>query len=190
MEVPAGGRVDLVVHVVFGQFVAHVTHGEDVDARGDQRHHHEHHERQAVDVIVERKHEIAELGQRIQAARKAGADFVRGRSVRRGGGRFDLLFVGDVRQRLRGSMRLWFFDVGQRLPFRRIAPYAERGHARAKAQENARDGEIRGGLAAARRPVAGKDFDSEAGQRQQPRKRQQQFERLSGGFVKFGTHVD
>jgi hypothetical protein len=59
-------KVDFVVLVIFGQLVAHVSDGEHVDARGDQRDHAEHDDRQAVGIVVERDDQAAEPAQLVK----------------------------------------------------------------------------------------------------------------------------
>ena len=46
-------RVSVVVDIFVGQLVRHITDSEDVNAGGDKRHHAEHQNRQAVDVVVD-----------------------------------------------------------------------------------------------------------------------------------------
>ena len=70
VQVAAVREVDLVIDVIFGQFVRHVADREDMNARGDQRHHHEHDEREAVDVVIERDGEVFESGECVERARE------------------------------------------------------------------------------------------------------------------------
>ncbi len=56
---------DLVILVVLHQFVVHVAHGVEVDARGDDGHHAEHDHGQSVDVITDGQPQIAKLDQRV-----------------------------------------------------------------------------------------------------------------------------
>ena len=150
VEMSAAGRVDLVVDVVLRQFVAHVAQREDVDARGDQRDHHEHHERQAVDVVVQRDDEVAKRRQGVETAREPGSHFPRRSPVRRRRGGSDVLLVGNLGQRGGRRMRLGLLDVRHGPPTRGAAPHAEGRNARAEAEEDARHGQIRGRLAASR----------------------------------------
>ncbi len=53
MNVTAVRCVSRMVDVFIRQLITHVSNREQVNARGDQRHHREHHQRQAVDVVVE-----------------------------------------------------------------------------------------------------------------------------------------
>ncbi len=77
MQVRSVSQLHLVVDVVFGPLVIHVPDGEDVDAGGDQRDHGEHHQGQAVDVVVDRESQVAETGQFVETA----ADVLGCRSV-------------------------------------------------------------------------------------------------------------
>ncbi len=53
MDMLAVRHVDLMIHVLLSQFFGHVAHCEEMNAGGDEGHHHKHHQRQAVDVIVD-----------------------------------------------------------------------------------------------------------------------------------------
>ena len=54
-EMAAVMQMHFMIFVFFGQFVMHVDDSEDVNAAGDQRHHRKHHERQAVNVPIQRQ---------------------------------------------------------------------------------------------------------------------------------------
>jgi len=68
MEMVAVGERDLVVGDLV-QFVVHVARGVDVDASGDQGHHHEHQHREGVDVPPDRELEPAPFVERVPVAR-------------------------------------------------------------------------------------------------------------------------
>ena len=63
MDVLPVTGVSGMIDVLVGQFVRHVTDGEDVDTRRDQRHHHEHQQREAVDVVINGDFQITERSQ-------------------------------------------------------------------------------------------------------------------------------
>ena len=56
-------QVNFMVFIFFGQFVMHITNGEQMNTGGDKGHHGKHHQRQAVDIPVERHTQPAETGQ-------------------------------------------------------------------------------------------------------------------------------
>ena len=66
MQMRSVGGVHLVVDMIFGPLVIHVPDREDVDAGGDQRDHREHHQRQAVDVVVDGDPQFAEAGEFVE----------------------------------------------------------------------------------------------------------------------------
>src|SRR5436190_177611 len=66
MRKATAGEMDFVVFVVFGQFVAHVAGRKDVNARRDERDHHEHGDGETVDVVIDVDHQAADGGEVVE----------------------------------------------------------------------------------------------------------------------------
>ncbi len=73
--------MDLMVFVMFGQFVAHVPRREDMDTGRDQGHHREHQHGQTVDVVVDGDHHAAKPGQLIKLPGVGRTQRVVGRKI-------------------------------------------------------------------------------------------------------------
>ena len=166
MEVPVPD-VHLVVFVLFGQLIAHVAHGEEVNAGRDEGDHGEHHQGQAVDVVVDGDPQITETGQRVERVGKRTVD--RAACIRR----TSMSRTCVLRSR-RGVMP-------QGRPTGGIAPEHEGREAADKRDGDAGHREVRRRLALSRAPVAAKDLDGESAQGQQPGDHQQAAERGTEG---------
>lgn len=62
-------QMHFVIFVFFRQFVMHITNGEQVNTSGNKCYHRKHHERQTIDVPVERDSQAAESSQFVICAR-------------------------------------------------------------------------------------------------------------------------
>ena len=62
------GKRDLRIGPFVRQLVVHVADRVEMDARGDQRDHAEHDDRQGVDVVADRQLQLAELAERVPVA--------------------------------------------------------------------------------------------------------------------------
>ena len=177
MKVSAVVRVNLMIDVVVDQFFLHVAGREDVNAGRDQRDHHEHRQRQAVDVVVQRNVEIAELSHRVK---RPGEDGLRGRFVLDNFVLFALVIVMS-RSRVAVMPRIRVLDVAmfRRLedsPTSSLAPLVEGDRTTDEAGTNAEDREISSRLALAVRPLEREHLDRKAEQRQQPSRGQEPFQ--------------
>ena len=208
VEVRSVGDVHLVVYVFLGSLVIHVPDRKDVDAGCDQGDHREHHQRQAVDVIVDGDANLAEGGQFVKPATDVLVGFLLGGAFLAGGGG-----IGDGELGHRVGGRRFGGRGVVRVPQRQVEvgdPENECREAQQKPAADAADREVgcqaRPEPATGRvvRPVAAEDLDGEADEWQQPRGGQQAgldvhrgsgkvgrvgvSERLSPGACRPGRH--